>query len=83
MDLQATQNTLKQILNNYQQHFKQLCSTLHATSPLATIDRGYSLTLAENKTLITSNKQLALDDTFWVTLKQGKLHAKLIGKKND
>lgn len=74
---------VKQILNNYQQHFKQLCSTLHATSPLATIDRGYSLTLAENKTLITSNKQLALDDTFWVTLKQGKLHAKLIGKKND
>ena len=74
---------IKQIYNIYEQKFKHLCSTLHATSPLATIDRGYSLTLDENKKLITETKQIEIDQTFWVTLKQGKLHAKLIGKNND
>lgn len=63
--------------------FQKLCTTLHATSPLATLDRGYALAQDENKQIITQATQLQLDDTLWVTLKSGKLHCRLIGKKND
>lgn len=70
-------------LQHYKQRFTKLCATLQATSPLATIDRGYSLALDEKKQLITSSKQMALEQTFWLHLKEGKLQAKVIKKDSN
>lgn len=74
------QLTQKQ-LHLYQQRFKTLCATLHATSPLATLDRGYSLVFDEQKKLITDSNQVAIKETVWITLKKGQLHCQLIDKK--
>jgi exodeoxyribonuclease VII large subunit len=72
---------IEQKHSKYQQQFKTLCTLLHATSPLATIDRGYSLSYQEDHTLISSINQLKEKDTFWVQVKDGKLHAKLLNKQ--
>ncbi len=85
--LNQFENRLTQAVNQclikHQQHFKQLCATLHATSPLATIDRGYSLALKEDQSLISSIEQIDENQTFWVRLKDGQLHAKLINKNGS
>lgn len=65
-------------LSTYQQRFSKTCATLHATSPLATLDRGYSLILDENKRLITSSKQLTVNQVIEVRLKEGEVSAKII-----
>ncbi len=79
-------NNLNQLiqdrLTNRQQQFKKLCQTLHIASPLATVDRGYSLSQDDNKQLITSSQQTKLNQKIWVRLKKGQLHCQIIGK-ND
>lgn len=64
-------------LQTYQHSLERLGATLHATSPLATLNRGYSLTLTEAKQVVMEAKQLTIGDSFWVKLKKGELHAEL------
>lgn len=55
----------------------KLSATLQATSPLATLDRGFSLALTETNQVITRANQLSIGDTFWVKLKKDRLHCQL------
>jgi exodeoxyribonuclease VII large subunit len=74
----------QQLVSNFCHHFNQqrirlskLVTLLQATSPLATLDRGYAIAFSEKKALITSSKDLAIGDTFWVKLKKEELHCEL------
>lgn len=66
--IQGMQNKLNQL--RYQMN--TLLSTLHAVSPLATLNRGYSIATLNNKILF-STEQVQLGDTVDVRLAQGKL----------
>lgn len=74
----------QRLLTQIQKHIQtknmmleRLGATLHATSPLATLNRGYSLTLTEDKHVVMEATQLEIGESFWVKLKKGKLHAEL------
>ena len=47
-------------------------STLHAVSPLATLDRGYAIATLKEKVLFSA-EQTKIGDTIEVRLAQGKL----------
>ena len=58
--------TLKQSLSNHSQ-------TLHAVSPLATLNRGYALVIKKaSGQLIRSTKQLKPDDIIETRLAEGR-----------
>jgi len=65
-----------QLMQNKMKHLKyQLnnqLSTLHAVSPLATLDRGYAIATYENKVLFAS-QQVQIGDTIELRLAQGSL----------
>lgn len=71
-------NAIAQQSMLYQQKFKTLCTLLQATSPLATIERGYSLSYQKDKTLISSINQVKKQDTFLVEVKDGQILAQAI-----
>lgn len=54
------------------QHFMQQLATLHAVSPLATLDRGYAIATLRKKVLIDS-KQTKTGDVIDVRLARGSL----------
>lgn len=70
-------DTIQQLLQTKRLQLERLCATLHATSPLATLSRGYSLTLTEEQKIVLDVKQLSIGETFWVKLKNGQLHGEL------
>lgn len=81
--MKHTQSQLNQLSNQLVQHmqnkinqlkyqFSGLLSTLHAVSPLATLDRGYAIATQENKVLFSS-EQVHIGDTIEVRLAQGTL----------
>jgi exodeoxyribonuclease VII large subunit len=59
-------------INQLTFQLKTQLSTLHAVSPLATLDRGYAIATHQNKVLFSS-KQVALGDLIEVRLAQGML----------
>lgn len=67
------QNKIKNL--THQLHFN--CSTLHAVSPLATLDRGYAIATLDNKVLFTS-EQVQIGDEINVRLSKGELNCKII-----
>lgn len=64
------QMTMK--LHQYKYQLHNHLSTLHAVSPLATLDRGYAIASKNNKVLF-STQQVTLGDTIDVRLAQGTL----------
>lgn len=66
--IQLMQNKMNQL--KYQ--LRTQLSTLHAVSPLATLDRGYAIAKKENKVLFSS-QQVALGDSIEVVLAKGNL----------
>ncbi|MCC5792543.1 MAG: exodeoxyribonuclease VII large subunit [Legionellaceae bacterium] len=65
---QHMQNTLQHL----RQSFQMSASTLHAISPLATLDRGYSITTFQQKVLYSAST-VQIHDTINVRLKEGAL----------
>ena len=57
--------------------FGHLTEKLESLSPLKTLNRGYSLVLDENKNLIRSYKQTALNDELSIILSEGELNVKV------
>lgn len=51
-------------------------STLHAVSPLATLDRGYSLTTQHGK-VVYSTEQLTVGEAIDIRLAKGSLHCRI------
>ena len=66
-------------MNRLKQQFASLLATLHAVSPLATLDRGYAIARSHDKVLLSS-EQVNLGDVIDVRLAQGNLRSKIIGK---
>lgn len=71
--IQQMQNKVNHL--NYQ--LRAQCATLHAVSPLATLDRGYAIATQKNKVLFSS-EQVHLGDTIEVRLAQGQLTCEVI-----
>jgi exodeoxyribonuclease VII large subunit len=87
-EVQQIKTRLEQIVEQLVQHIKikvniltyQLnnnCSTLHAVSPLATLDRGYSITTKDNKVVYSSQK-VQVGDAIKVRLATGSLDCDII-----
>jgi len=83
MQINQTQILLSQLLGHLTQQIRfkindlkhQLAtslSTLHAVSPLATLDRGYAIA-SKNDTVLFSTKQVQIGDTIEVRLGKGSL----------
>lgn len=66
--IQHMQNKINQL--KYQ--LRTQLSTLHAVSPLATLDRGYAIATKENKVLFSS-QQVTIGDSIEILLAQGNL----------
>ncbi|WP_058476098.1 exodeoxyribonuclease VII large subunit [Legionella steigerwaltii] len=66
--IQYMQNKMNQL--KYQ--LRTQLSTLHAVSPLATLDRGYAIATKKNKVLFSS-QQVIIGDSIEVLLAQGNL----------
>jgi exodeoxyribonuclease VII large subunit len=73
------QQILVQLVHNMRHKIDQLqyqlrthLSTLHAVSPLATLDRGYAIATKKNKVLYSS-KQVGIGDIIDIRLAQGDL----------
>lgn len=71
--IQLMQNKMQQL--NYQFH-NQL-STLHAVSPLATLDRGYAIASQKGKVLFSST-EVTVGDPIEVRLAQGALECEVL-----
>ncbi|MFJ1268156.1 exodeoxyribonuclease VII large subunit [Legionella lytica] len=72
---QKTQQLTQQMQNKLSQfkfQMQTLMSTLHAVSPLATLDRGYAIATLKDKVLFSA-EQTQIGDTIEVRLAQGKL----------
>ena len=64
---------IQQILTEKKNRLGNCARTLQAISPLKTLDRGYSITLAPDKTAVTSIKQLKPGDNIETRLHQGSI----------
>lgn len=80
------QKNLNLILQYKQKDFSQMVSTLQALSPLKIMDRGYSVTYTENKTLLKSISQANRGDSILVRVSDGTLNCtvkEIEGSLND
>ena len=82
--LQQLENSLNlQInmkINNIKQRFISQLATLHAVSPLATLDRGYAIATRNNKVLLNS-QLVTIGDVIDIRLAKGLLTGKIIAKE--
>lgn len=85
-DLQQLEPRLKQAMQNYlvqlSGQFTNRLATLHAVSPLATLDRGYAIA-THRKEVIYSSNQVDIDDEINIRLRQGQLRCRVLGTAVD
>lgn len=83
-------SVMKNFINNKVHSFSLAVSALHQLSPLAVLQRGYSLTVTEDFDVIRSINKLNVDDNINIILQNGlinctvkKLHeGEFLGKKS-
>ena len=68
---------IETMLHDYQQKFNYLSQTLNIVSPLATLQRGYSLTSDAQDTLISSTEQLKVGQNIKTRLKSGSFSSQI------
>jgi exodeoxyribonuclease VII large subunit len=66
-------------INRLKQLFAAQLATLHAVSPLATLDRGYAIASRNNKVILNS-QLINMGDVIDIRLSKGSLTSKIIGK---
>ncbi len=66
-------------INQLKQQFAAKLATLHAVSPLATLERGYAIATVNNKVLLDS-QQVNVGDLIEIRLAKGYLQSTIIGK---
>jgi exodeoxyribonuclease VII large subunit len=71
--------SIKQILHQHQQRYKQLKSSIEQLSPQAVLARGYAIVTHENQA-ITNSKQLQLGQSVHIKLHLGELEANVTKK---
>jgi len=75
---QRLQTAIIRRLEKVQQYFLHCQQTLHAVSPLATLNRGYALAINEqNNQIIRSVNQVKLQDRITIRLGQGSISAEV------
>ena len=65
------QRAMQQQLQTLTQQWQQHSALLHQVSPLATLNRGYSLSFTAENTLVKSVQQLKSGDTLTVRFADG------------
>jgi len=77
---------LARAMNARLQHAKSRYSaamrTLHAVSPLATIDRGFAVVTRPDGSLLSDTKSVAIGDEITARLARGRLKARVTGKED-
>lgn len=66
-------------LHEYKQLFHQQLATLHAVSPLATLNRGYAIA-THHHTILVSHEQVNAGDMIELTLAKGHLSCAVLSK---
>lgn len=74
-------NYLKALLNHQTQNFQNLSGRLNALSPLAILERGYSLTF-EGAKLIKDARQVKIGDELKIRLSRGQIRSKVTRIEN-
>lgn len=67
------------LFQQLKQQFIKKLATLHAVSPLATLDRGYAI-VTHKQQILFACEQVNLDDIIHIQLARGKLISKVIDK---
>lgn len=67
------------LLHQYKQRLTTLLATLHAVSPLATLDRGYAIVTHHHK-IVFDSRNIHEGDVINIQLAKGTLQGKIIGK---
>jgi len=67
-------------IHRLRQQFTKQLATLHAVSPLATLDRGYSITTHKGNVVVDS-QDVNINDVIDIRLAKGTVTGKIIGKK--
>lgn len=87
---QRSQNNFKQLLQhlnqrleNHRQRLKNAAHVLDAVSPLATLERGYSIATTEDKNIITDSNTLQPGQTIYTKLANGNVESKVTKLFND
>ncbi len=84
-DLQYLENCLIQQaslkINRLKQAFTNQLATLHAVSPLATLDRGYAIATCKNK-IVVDSEDVNVGDVIDIRLARGNLTGKIIGQNS-
>lgn len=68
--------------NLLKQRFTTSLATLHAVSPLATLERGYAIT-TYNKKVILDSSEVKIGDILDIRLAKGSLRGKVLSANND
>ena len=63
-------------INNLKQQFLSLLATLHAVSPLATLDRGFAIATCKKKVILDS-QTVTVGDVVDIRLAKGEIRAKI------
>ncbi len=69
-------------INHIRQAFKQQCGTLHAVSPLATLDRGYAIASMQ-KHVLRDSTQVDVGSTIQVRLARGRLVCEVLDVNSE
>lgn len=80
---QQLKHTAQNHLLNQLQMFRLLTSRLNSASPLATLDRGYSITLNKQKKAIVYAEDIKIDDVLVTKLKKGTVKSKVFEIQSD
>ncbi len=70
----------KRQVENARTNLVHVMDLLHTVSPLATLERGYSITQNETGSTIQSSKNVSIGDNISIRLAQGLLHAEIKNK---
>jgi len=74
-------SAMRRALRDKQERLKALARELNAVSPLATLERGYSITTLTDGSVVTGTDQVDVDTALSIRLSDGRLQAKVTGKE--
>jgi len=78
---QRLQRTSQSRISQTQQQFSSMAEQLNLVSPLATLDRGFSITRDATKMILRNSANVAQGDEVDVQLRDGELHCKVLASK--
>ena len=76
-----SETVMRQSLEERRTRVKALARELHAISPLATLERGYSITLNEGQQAITDSRKVRKGETLEVRLARGSIRCEVTEKR--